>query len=644
MWIGRTIDATYRVDRELGHGGFGVVYAGEDVMLHLNVAIKALLPDRCGPRELESFLAEARNLAKLDHDNVVRIHRLGVHEGQHYIVMELLEGETLAEVIRSGRMIVRERLAVMQQVAKGLAAMHALDILHRDLSPRNVIRCTNGRVKIFDLGLSRDLNASRTESAHVVRGTLEYASPEQFTGRSLTVRSEVYSFGAILYEMLCGESPSYAEHMTGLMYNVTNRDPARIESRVPDCNPRLAELVHACLAKAPESRPASMSDIEQELGALLGEGGLERQVPASGSTHVRRSTNASNPYLHRVMIKHPSDFYGRRSEVRRIFSRLNASQPGSISIVGDRRIGKSSLLNHVYTREVREQQLSEPGRMVMAYLDLQVEKDMRLETFVDMLIGLVDLELHGRVKISDCPRSLDGVQEMVERLAKAGLRLAVLFDEFEVITANANFDLQFFSFLRYLANHYPVAYLTSSARNLQVLCHTREISDSPFFNIFSTMRIGAFPQAEAEELVREPSAAAGTPLEPWSTQLLALSGLFPCYIQMACSHALEHLADRPGSTPDFADIRRRFMDEASLHYQYLWDSLDEHERGALSRLAERRGISDALRHVVQELTDRAYVTAGEKPRLFSEPFDQFVLDAGRRDRPAGFLGKLFGRR
>ncbi len=639
MWLGRVVDDTYRIDREIGSGGFGIVYAAEDVPLSRPVALKVLKPDQCGPRELGYFLTEARNLANLDHSNVVRIHRLGEFESRPYIVMELLNGDTLAQLVRAGRLNIRERLEVMRQVANGLAAMHAIGILHRDLSPRNIMRCENGTVKIFDLGLSRDTRLSRTDSMHVIRGTLAYVSPEQFSGGPTTARSEVYSYGVILYEMLCGETPSVADHLTSLMYNVVHRDPEPIENRLPECTPALAVLVGACLAKRPEDRPASMAEIGHRLDVILSGSGLQEQVPAATTTSSHRPSTSANPYLHRVMIKRREGFFGRRAEVQRIFARLNATPPGSISIVGDRKVGKSSLLNHVYTRDVREDLLAEPDRMVMVYLDLQVEKDMTIPSFVDMVLGLVGLELRGRLDVSGCARSLEGIEAMIQQLGAAGIRLAVLLDEFEVITGNANFDLEFFSFLRYLANHYDVAYLTSSARNLQVLCHTKEISDSPFFNIFSTMRLTSFQLAEAEELIRVPSAKVGKPLEAWTDRVLELSGLFPFYIQVACTHTLEYLHERPGADPDFQDIRQRFTEEAKPHYQYLWDNFDDHEQQAIGRLAQKQRIPDKLRHVVDELTSRRFVIPGDRPRLFSQPFEAFVLEVGQ----GGSAGSLFDR-
>src|SRR5262249_13812061 len=204
-------------------------------------------------------------------------------------------------------------------------------------------------------------------------------------------------------------------------------------------------------------------------------------------------------------------------------------------------------------------------------------------------------------------------------------------------------DFDFFSFLRYLANHFNVAYLTSSARNLQVLCHTKEISAFPFFNIFSTMRLSAFQRSEAEELIRVPSARVGRPLEALTEQILTLSGLFPFFIQMACAHTIEYMDEHPGESPDFREIQRRFYDEARLHYQYLWDTFDEPEKSAVRRVVNGRGVPDALRHVVDELASRRYLTDQNRPALFAAPFAEFVRTIGSRERQPSWLGRLLGK-
>jgi serine/threonine-protein kinase len=281
----------------------------------------------------------------------------------------------------------------------------------------------------------------------------------------------------------------------------------------------------------------------------------------------------------------------------------------------------------------------------MVFLDLQEDKGMSMESFVTKLLGIADYELRGRIQVSDCSRDLDGIKDLVQRLQGGEFRLAILLDEFEAVTTNPSFGLEFFSFLRFLANHYDVAYLTSSARPLQILCHTKEIADSPFFNIFSTMRLSVFQPAEAAALVRVPSAAAGRPFEGYVDEILGMAGLFPFFIQMACAHAFEWLEEHPeAERPDFDEVRRRFYEEARFHYRYIWEGFDEHERSAVLRVARGKVIPDALRHVLLELGNRHYIrsdAAGVK--LFASTFEDFVQAEGGPEPKSSWVGKLLGR-
>jgi serine/threonine-protein kinase len=189
-----------------------------------------------------------------------------------------------------------------------------------------------------------------------------------------------------------------------------------------------------------------------------------------------------------------------------------------------------------------------------------------------------------------------------------------------------------------------VAYITSSARDLQTLCHTQAISDSPFFNIFSTMRLSVFTQAEAEELIRVPSERAGKPLHAFRQQILEMSGLFPFFLQMACSHVIDWMDENPGRPePDFAAIRRRFYEEAVFHYRGIWDGFDTHERSALRRVAEGRNIPDALRHVLDELGNKHYIESADgKMRLFSATFQDFVRSLPDHASQRSFLKRWLG--
>src|SRR5262249_9706162 len=149
---------------------------------------------------------------------------------------------------------------------------------------------------------------------------------------------------------------------------------------------------------------------------------------------------------------------------------------------------------------------------------------------------------------------LDGMSQLMERLRGSGFRLVILLDEFERITNNPKFPLEFFAFLRFLANHYDVAYITSSSRDLQSLCHSEAISDSPFFNIFSSLRLSVFEPGEARELLRAPVRAGRASLEPYAEQAIALAGRFPFFLQRVCWHVFEAAESGVGAV-DFEAIR-----------------------------------------------------------------------------------------
>jgi serine/threonine protein kinase len=645
--IGETIGEEYRVEQLLGRGGFGEVYACHDLSLDRRVAVKVLHAAANQEKELKRFLAEGKILASLNHPNVVHINRLGYHQDLPYIVMEYIDGRPLREFLDGSNASLTQGLEYMRQVAAGLGAIHEKGIVHRDLSANNIMITRDGVAKILDLGLARDprLLSSATEAGGLV-GTVAYVSPEMIEGKPATFASDIFAFGILLYEMACHRHPFTAEHHMSMLYNIATKEAPPLETFLESAPPALSQLVQECLRKDPAERISDLRRVEMVL----------REAAASGeiAASTRRITfetplapvgsTPTNPYLNRTMIRRRGDFFGRTHEVRRIYARLNATPPGSVSIVGDRKIGKSSLLNHIYSMNNRSQYLERPENMVMVFLDLQEEKNMTVESFVKILIRMVQLELHGRLEVSTLAYNLDGVKDLVHRLNENHFRIAILLDEFEAITANPNFSLEFFSFLRFLANHYNVAYLTSSARDLQALCYTKEISDSPFFNIFSTMRLSVFKRTEAEELIRIPSENAGRPLAPYTERIIGLAGLFPFLIQMACSHALDFLEEHPERTePDFEVVERRFFEEAKLHYRYIWMNMDEHEKSAIRRVADGKPIPESLRHVIQELEARSLVEMTDsRPRVFASTFQAFLKE--EQGGETSLLKRIFGRK
>lgn len=332
-----------------------------------------------------------------------------------------------------------------------------------------------------------------------------------------------------------------------------------------------------------------------------------------------------NPYLNRAMIRSVDQFFGRRREVQRVMARIGAPVPQSVSIVGERRVGKSSLLWHLAQEEVQARFLEEPERYVSMLLDFQGQQHLDREGFCRVFSQHLREGIGKRLELEEAV-DFSGLEAGIEGLERAGLRLVCLLDEFETVTRNPIFGSEFFGFLRSLANAHPVAFVTSSHRELQTLCHTREISESPFFNIFAQVRLGALVEEEARTLITEPSRGIGLPLKPYTAKILELSGRLPFFLQMACSATFECLAEGEEEHPDWDQVEQRFLEEASSHFRYLWEHFEEEEREVINRLASRGG--DATGGATsRSLIADGYVERREgKDRLFSGCFARYLGD------------------
>ncbi len=345
-------------------------------------------------------------------------------------------------------------------------------------------------------------------------------------------------------------------------------------------------------------------------------------------------TEPANPYLNRVAIRDPAQFYGRRKEIARIFSRLGAERPQSIAVVGDRRIGKSSLLNYLCAPDMRRRHLSRPEDYAFVFFDLQQRRRITLDDFLDA--WLTEIERSAELPPGG-KRSFDGVHAALEALRATRRKLIAVFDEFDVLTSNRAFSADFFAFLRSLANNYEVAYVTSSGRDLQELCHADQIADSPFFNIFTNVYLRAFPDDEALDLIARPSAAAGIPLAPYAADIRRLSGNFPFYLQIACSIYFEQLQD--GGRPDASAIEEAFDDEARGHFRYLWERFSVDERAVCQALSSGQPVAREHTYVFEDFKRAGYIAIEPdgQPRWFSSRFLPVVQRPPRSGAPAGEL-------
>ncbi|HSS51896.1 MAG TPA: serine/threonine-protein kinase [Thermoanaerobaculia bacterium] len=257
----------YRLLREIGGGGMGTVYEAEDTQLGRRVAVKLLPPEYSRDRRAkERFLREARTAAAVDHPNLCTVHDAGESEGRLYIVLSFYEGETLRDRIRRGPMPLAEAREVAIQVARGLARAHEAGIVHRDIKPANVILPRRGEAKILDFGIARlegdEVSLTRTGASW---GTPAYMSPEQARGEPVDGRTDVWSLGVMIYEMVAGRRPFGGESIEALVSSILTQEPEPLERLRPDVPPELAQVVDKALAKAPEERYANAAELLADL-------------------------------------------------------------------------------------------------------------------------------------------------------------------------------------------------------------------------------------------------------------------------------------------------------------------------------------------------------------------------------------------
>jgi tRNA A-37 threonylcarbamoyl transferase component Bud32 len=357
-----------------------------------------------------------------------------------------------------------------------------------------------------------------------------------------------------------------------------------------------------------------------------------------------------NPYLNRVAIKDPAHFFGRRREVAKIFSRIGASRPQSISIVGDRRIGKSSLLYFISHPQTRNRFLDNPGSYLFVLIDLQQKRRLTLGEFFGELFALLAKET-GDNSIAELEPAFDSLLATLEKFRRQQRKLIVLLDEFDAITANRAFDLEFYSFLRSIANNYDVAYITSSARDLHDLCRTQLIADSPFFNIFTNVFLRAFTPGEAMELITKPSAEANLPLAGYARRIMEIAGHFPYFLQIACSAYFDHLWENEGKL-NREEVEAAFLDEAKGQFRFIWDHMSESARECIRDFLASGKVEKELEHIYQDLKRAGYFIEDERgPRIFSTLFQavvsrrRFITSAlSDTDRAAMAIGEYGGER
>ncbi|RMI29177.1 Stk1 family PASTA domain-containing Ser/Thr kinase [Nocardia stercoris] len=285
------LDERYRIDAPIARGGMSMVFLGEDTRLDRPVAIKVMDPKFSGdPQFVSRFEFEARSVAKLKHPSLVAVYDQGVDREYPFLIMELVEGGTLRELLRErGPMPPHAVRAVAQPALAGLAVAHHAGLIHRDIKPENLLISDAGEVKIADFGLVRAVAGSSTTSASVILGTAAYLSPEQVTEGTADARSDVYSFGILIFEMLTGRTPFTGDTSLSIAYQRVEKDVPPPSSFIEGVPPEFDELVARATAREPVHRFADAAEMGAELeriAAVLGLPDYRVPSPKDSAEHL----------------------------------------------------------------------------------------------------------------------------------------------------------------------------------------------------------------------------------------------------------------------------------------------------------------------------------------------------------------------
>jgi len=341
-----TLLGAYKILQRLGAGGMGEVYRAKDTRLGREVAIKIVSLDRHSrPEAILRFEHEARSASALNHPNIVTIYELGKTDGVHYIAMELVVGETVRALLASGPILPRKAIAIAAQIADGLAKAHEAGIVHRDLKPENLMVSGDGTAKILDFGLAKLLQPEPAEISDgstvitpitlegLVMGTIGYMSPEQANGGKVDFRSDQFSFGSVLYEMIIG-LPAFRKNTDAETIAAILRDePERIASKASQFPAPFFWIVERCLSKDPNERYASTRDLARDLATVR-----DRIVAAPARHWEPRPSN---------LPVQRTAFIGREREVAAFQQLLSRQDVRLVTCTGPGGIGKTRLALHV---------------------------------------------------------------------------------------------------------------------------------------------------------------------------------------------------------------------------------------------------------------------------------------------------------
>lgn len=428
--IGKTLNH-FKIVGRLGKGGMGEVFVAYDSKLKRKVALKVLPEEMATDQErLERFQREAEAIAALNHPNVVTIHSVEEAENIRFLTMELVEGKTLAEMISTTPMDFESYFGIVIPVAEGLSAAHQQGIIHRDLKPANIMVNKEGRVKILDFGLAklnrREFHSNDSELATRARtelgvalGTIPYMSPEQALGQEIDARSDIFSFGIVLYQLSTGRLPFRGQTYLEMISHVIHSEPVFEPKSIPV---ELERIIRKCLEKNPDHRYSSMSDLLKDLSAVRHR--LTKSVLPAATDH-----EAS---LHNLPVQ-VTTFIGREQELAELRTLLSSHR--LVTLIGTGGSGKTRLALEAGLRSVGDfpdgvwqvsfAPITAPELVTQSIVDvLQATKDAEQPLLESLAVRLEGREL--LLVMDNCEHVLDEAARVVHEILKTAPKVRML--------------------------------------------------------------------------------------------------------------------------------------------------------------------------------------------------------------------------